>query len=110
MKFPRKIGVQTYSELLIYSLFCLLPQVRLQQEAPQGFRTRPAPQGDQVSVETVQLVSQDCTPLGPKVAFLVWRAQGSQVSLDFRRPQPQVRIACHPLLAIVWFRLKIKST
>lgn len=92
VKVAWKICVSTYSELLlICCLFCLLPQVQLQREAPQGFRTRPAPQGDQVSMETEQQVSQDCTPQGPKVAFLVWRARASQVSLDFRRRQPQVR-------------------
>lgn len=70
-----------------------LPQVRLQPEALQGCRTRPAPQGDQVFMVSLQQVPQASRPPVPKVAFLVWLAQGSQVKPDFRRRQPQVQVS-----------------
>ncbi|KAA8580475.1 hypothetical protein FQN60_013433 [Etheostoma spectabile] len=63
--------------------------VRLQPKALQGCRTRLAPQGDQVSMVTVQQVPQASIPPDPKVVYLVWLAQGSQES-------PQVNLDCIP--------------
>lgn len=74
-------------------------QVRLQLEAFRGCTTRQAQQGDQVSVATVQQVPLASISPVPTVAFLVYLAQGSQVNLDFRRLQAQVKV-----------QLPIKST
>lgn len=63
-------------------------QARLLQGVFQGFRTRPAPLGDQVSTETEQLVSLDYSPPGLRVGFRAWLAQGSQISRAYAPPPP----------------------
>lgn len=67
-------------------------QAQLQLGAFQGYRTRPASQGAQVSTVTLQLVFQVSIPLDPRVACLVWLAQKSQENLNFIRLHPQVQV------------------
>ena len=95
---------------------CLSPhphlQVQLQPEARQGCTTRPALQGDQVSMATLLLVPQASTPPGHKVAFPVWLHQGSRVNLDFRTPHFQVTTEFNFLLLalnVSVFRMSFKS-